>query len=38
MCVGIKASTEVPGVVKITAGNYFGKIGSTQIYLKDILK
>ena len=38
MGVGIKAAMTVPGVVKITAGNYGGKLGPYKIYLKDALE
>jgi formylmethanofuran--tetrahydromethanopterin N-formyltransferase len=38
MAVGIKAAVKVPGVVKITAGNYGGKLGPFHAYLKDVLK
>jgi len=37
MRAGIKAAVKVPGVVKITAGNYGGKLGKYQFYLKDVL-
>ncbi len=32
----ILAATRIPGVVKITAGNYGGKLGKYRIYLKDL--
>jgi len=35
---GIMAATEVPGVVKISAGNYGGKFGPIKIFLHEILK
>lgn len=35
---GIKAATEVPGVVKISAGNYGGKFGPVKIFLREILE
>ncbi len=38
MAEGIKAAVKVPGVVKITAGNYGGKLGPFRAYLKDVLK
>jgi formylmethanofuran--tetrahydromethanopterin N-formyltransferase len=38
MAEGIKAAVKVPGVVKITAGNYGGKLGPFHAYLKDVLK
>jgi len=37
MCVGVKAATAVPGVVKISAGNYGGKLGPYKADLKEIL-
>ncbi|MCS7121453.1 MAG: formylmethanofuran--tetrahydromethanopterin N-formyltransferase [Archaeoglobaceae archaeon] len=36
MKVGIEAATRIPGVVKITAGNYGGKLGKHLIHLKDL--
>lgn len=36
--VGIAAATKVPGVVKITAVNFGGKLGPYQIQLPDALK
>ena len=36
--VGVKAACGVKGVVKITAGNYGGKLGPYKIYLKDAVK
>jgi formylmethanofuran--tetrahydromethanopterin N-formyltransferase len=38
MAEGIKAAVKVPGVVKITAGNYGGKLGPFRAYLRDVLK
>lgn len=38
MAEGIKAAAEVPGVVRISAGNYGGKLGQYNIYLRDLLK
>jgi len=38
MAEGVKAAVKVPGVVKISAGNYGGKLGPFRAYLKDILK
>jgi formylmethanofuran--tetrahydromethanopterin N-formyltransferase len=38
MAEGIKAAVKVPGVVRISAGNYGGKIGPMKIYLHEILK
>ncbi|AEA47209.1 formylmethanofuran--tetrahydromethanopterin N-formyltransferase [Archaeoglobus veneficus] len=37
MRAGIMAAVKVPGIVKITAGNYGGKLGRHAIYLKDLL-
>lgn len=37
MAEGIKAVVKVPGVVRITAGNYGGKLGPYHAYLKEIL-
>lgn len=36
MTVGIKAASQVEGVVKISAGNYEGKLGKYKIYLKEL--
>ncbi len=33
----ILSATRIPGVVKISAGNYGGKLGKYRIYLKDVL-
>ncbi|MCS7120199.1 MAG: formylmethanofuran--tetrahydromethanopterin N-formyltransferase [Nitrososphaerota archaeon] len=38
MAEGIKAAAKVKGVVKISAGNYGGKIGPIKVYLHDILR
>ncbi len=38
MAEGIKAAVEAPGVLKISAGNYGGKIGPIKVYLREILK
>jgi formylmethanofuran--tetrahydromethanopterin N-formyltransferase len=38
MGVAIKAAATVPGVVKIDAGNYGGKLGPYLLYLKDALE
>jgi len=35
---GVKSAVKVPGVVKISAGNYGGKIGPMRIYLREILE
>ena len=37
MATGIKAAVKVPGVVKITAGNYGGKLGPYRAVLKEVL-
>ena len=37
MQVGVMAAIEVPGVVKISAGNYGGKLGPFKAYLKDAI-
>jgi len=38
MAEGIKATVKIPGVVKISAGNYGGKLGPYRAYLKEILQ
>jgi formylmethanofuran--tetrahydromethanopterin N-formyltransferase len=38
MAVGIRAAVKVPGLVKISAGNYGGKLGPYKAYLKDVLE
>ncbi|TET24629.1 MAG: formylmethanofuran--tetrahydromethanopterin N-formyltransferase [Candidatus Bathyarchaeum sp.] len=35
---GIKAAIKVPGVLKITAGNYGGKLGPYKAWLKEVLE
>jgi formylmethanofuran--tetrahydromethanopterin N-formyltransferase len=35
---GIKAAAQVPGVVIISAGNYGGKLGAYQAFLKEVLE
>ncbi|MFQ6094514.1 MAG: formylmethanofuran--tetrahydromethanopterin N-formyltransferase [Candidatus Bathyarchaeia archaeon] len=37
MAEGIKATVRIPGVVKISAGNYGGKFGPIQVHLHQIL-
>jgi formylmethanofuran--tetrahydromethanopterin N-formyltransferase len=37
MAIGIKAASTKPGVFRITAGNYGGKLGPYHVYLKEIL-
>jgi len=38
MSEGIKAAVSVPGVVKISAGNYGGRIGPYKAFLKEVLE
>ena len=38
MAEGIKAAVKVPGIVKISAGNYGGRLGPYKAYLKDVLE
>ena len=38
MATGIKAAVKVPSIVKISAGNYGGKLGPYRAYLKEILQ
>ena len=38
MAEGIKAAVKVPGVVKISAGNYGGRLGPFRAYLKEVLQ
>jgi formylmethanofuran--tetrahydromethanopterin N-formyltransferase len=35
---GLTAAANVPGVVKISAGNYGGKLGPFKAFLKEILQ
>jgi len=37
MRLGIRAAVEVPGVRRITAGNYGGHLGKHHFHLKDVL-
>jgi len=37
MAVGVTAAISVPGVVKISAGNYGGKLGPFKAFLKDTI-
>jgi formylmethanofuran--tetrahydromethanopterin N-formyltransferase len=37
MKVGIQKATNVKGVVKISAGNYGGKLGKHRIYIKELI-
>ena len=36
--VGVRAAARVPGVVKISAGNYGGKLGPYKAFLKEALE
>ncbi|UCE29353.1 MAG: formylmethanofuran--tetrahydromethanopterin N-formyltransferase, partial [Candidatus Bathyarchaeota archaeon] len=38
MAEGIKAAVNVPGVVKISAGNYGGKLGPFRAHLKEAIQ
>lgn len=38
MAEGIKAAVKVPGVLKISAGNYGGKIGPIKVHLRELLE
>lgn len=38
MTVGLKAATDGPGLKRITAGNYGGKLGPHHIHLKQLLE
>jgi formylmethanofuran--tetrahydromethanopterin N-formyltransferase len=35
---GVRAAAKVPGVVKISAGNYGGKLGPYKVFLRDALE
>jgi formylmethanofuran--tetrahydromethanopterin N-formyltransferase len=35
---GVKATVSVPGVVRVSAGNYGGKLGPYKAFLKEVLK
>jgi len=35
---GVKAAASVPGVVRVSAGNYGGKLGPYKAFLKEVLK
>lgn len=37
MAEGIKAAARVPGVIRISAGNYGGKLGQHKVYLRELL-
>jgi formylmethanofuran--tetrahydromethanopterin N-formyltransferase len=34
---GVTAAAQVPGVVKISSGNYGGKLGQFKAFLKDAI-
>ena len=38
MAEGVKAAVKVPGIVKITAGNYGGRFGPMKIYLRELIE
>lgn len=38
MAEGIKAAVKIPGIMKISAGNYGGKLGPFRAYLKEVLE
>jgi len=38
MAEGIRAAVKVPGVVRISAGNYGGRLGPYKAYLKEVLQ
>jgi formylmethanofuran--tetrahydromethanopterin N-formyltransferase len=38
MAEGIKVAVKVPGIVKISAGNYGGKLGPYKAHLKEVLE
>jgi formylmethanofuran--tetrahydromethanopterin N-formyltransferase len=38
MIEGIKAAVRVSGVLKISAGNYGGRLGPLKVFLHEILK
>ncbi len=38
MSEGVKAAASVPGVVRISAGNYGGKLGQYKAFLKEVLE
>ncbi|MEM2273453.1 MAG: formylmethanofuran--tetrahydromethanopterin N-formyltransferase [Candidatus Bathyarchaeia archaeon] len=37
MAEGLRAAAKVPGVIRISAGNYGGKLGPFKVYLRDLL-
>jgi formylmethanofuran--tetrahydromethanopterin N-formyltransferase len=38
MSKGIKAASRIPGIVRISAGNYGGKLGPYKVFLKEALE
>jgi formylmethanofuran--tetrahydromethanopterin N-formyltransferase len=38
MKAGIEASLAIDGVVKVSAGNYEGKLGEHKIYLRELFQ
>jgi formylmethanofuran--tetrahydromethanopterin N-formyltransferase len=38
MVAGIRAAAAVPGIVKVTAGNYGGKLGPVHLRLRELLR
>jgi len=38
MAEGIRAAVKIPGIVKISAGNYGGKLGPYKAHLKEVLE
>jgi formylmethanofuran--tetrahydromethanopterin N-formyltransferase len=38
MSEGVKAAARVPGVVRISAGNYGGRLGPYKAFLKEVLE
>ena len=35
---GVRAAASVPGVIRISAGNYGGKLGPYKAFLKEVLE
>ena len=35
---GVMAAASVPGVIRISAGNYGGRLGPYKAFLKEVLK
>ena len=38
MAEGVRAAVKVPGIVRISAGNFGGKLGPFRAYLKEVLE